>query len=377
MLSTTIKENNTKKRASFIVLYHSPCSDGWCALAIAHMWFRSYNLYLDKPYSSIHANPVYIGVTAGKVESAINKLIEEYNSGAKVLAFDLSFTYNSAKMLFNYFPDANIYDHHKTTLDCWKQPSNESNQAFSHSVRLFDKKLHYDVSISGAMLAWKCFYDNEPAPLLVQFVQDRDLWTWKLQNSREINSGITEAINTIYPYKPQEGLSYEEQKNRETIHLLDSWGKFMQNQPDNWVSSAYMAGSIISNITKRKVKQISRNGAGYLINGDRVYVCNTNDYISEIGELYYSLTVNGDKETQYQYDYVVIWRYDQQRDVCMVSMRTRQNSNTDVSQIAQQFSYIDSDGNSVCGGGHKAAAGFEVNLEKLFQWIGTNKLSRP
>lgn len=374
-------ETPEKKRASFIVLYHTPCSDGWCALAVAHLWFRDHGIYLDAENApSVHANPVYIGVVAGKVEAAVAQLIDEYDSGAKVLAFDLAFTYAAAKMLVNYFPDSHIYDHHKTTLECWTQPAKESNEEFNATTKLFANQLHYDESISGAMLAWKYFYEDEPVPLLVELIQDRDLWAWKLPKSREINSGISESMGMIYPYEPLEGLSYEDQKARENIHWLDSWGKFMRNQPENWAESAHMAGSVIANVTKRKSRSLSRDGAGYFIDGARVYVCNTNDCISEIGEFYYNLNeeieVSGKKVPRYFYDYVVIWRYDQQRNVCMVSMRARQNGNVDVAKIAQQFSYLDADGKEVRGGGHKAAAGFEIDLQGLFDWIGNDRIPR-
>jgi oligoribonuclease NrnB/cAMP/cGMP phosphodiesterase (DHH superfamily) len=370
----------SKKKTSYIIMYHTPCSDGWCALAIAHMWFCENGTYLYS-HSSIHNNPVYISVIAGRIEAAVIQAIEEYDSSTKVLAFDLAFTYTAAKMLLDYFPEAQIYDHHKSTLECRTQPLGESTEEFKRSIQMFNERLHYDSSISGAMLAWNYFYKNEPAPDLVKYVQDRDLWSWKLPYSREINTGITDAMNSIYPYESLEDLSYKDQKTREQIHWLNSWGRFMRNQPDNWLEAASVAGTTMTNLAKRKIKSLSRDGSGYYIGGLCVYVCNTNDYISEIGEHYYSMydeidMYDGTKIKKYYYDYVAIWRYDHNRNICMVSLRARQDGHIDVSKIAQQFVYRDAEGREVRGGGHKAAAGFEVNLQELFYWIGNNRIPR-
>lgn len=376
---------NVKQTVKYIVLYHSPCHDGWCALAIAHMWFKNNGIYLESENTSdannshdVHTNPVYIGVAAGKTEGVVAQLINDYKNTATVLAFDLAFTYNSAKMLFNYFTNAHIYDHHKTTGNCMDYPINEPRDEYLKILEHYKTKLHWDELVSGAMLAWKHFYPNfyVNPPYLVQLIQDRDLWTWKLPNSREINAGIIEAMNVIYPYVPKENLTFDQQKMREKTHWLDCWGKFMCNDPPTWVQTAYTIGSKILNTTKRKIKSLSRDGAGYYINDARVYVCNANDLISEIGEYYYNLKVDvGDLKKSYLYDYVVIWRYDHKRNVCLVSMRARQDGPIDVSVIAQKFSYTDINGREIKGGGHRAAAGFEVkNIQILFNWIGNNRM---
>jgi oligoribonuclease NrnB/cAMP/cGMP phosphodiesterase (DHH superfamily) len=53
---------------------------------------------------------------------------------------------------------------------------------------------HFDLSKSGAVLAWEWAHGTTP-PWLLQYVQDKDLWTWKLPLSREISAGLNS-----YPY---------------------------------------------------------------------------------------------------------------------------------------------------------------------------------
>lgn len=43
---------------------------------------------------------------------------------------------------------------------------------------------------SGAVMAWEHFFPNEPVPVFMQYLQDRDLWRWALNGSREINAAI-------------------------------------------------------------------------------------------------------------------------------------------------------------------------------------------
>ena len=45
-----------------------------------------------------------------------------------------------------------------------------------------------DLDRSGAVLAWEHFHPGRPVPLLLRYVQDRDLWRWALPRSREVNA---------------------------------------------------------------------------------------------------------------------------------------------------------------------------------------------
>lgn len=44
--------------------------------------------------------------------------------------------------------------------------------------------------MSGCMLAWKYFFHGEPAPKLLQHIQDRDLWLYHLDATREVLAGL-------------------------------------------------------------------------------------------------------------------------------------------------------------------------------------------
>lgn len=56
--------------------------------------------------------------------------------------------------------------------------------------QLFPDNCYFDAQYSGAMLAWKWFHGNTPPPPVVEYVQDRDLWQWRLPNSRAVSQVI-------------------------------------------------------------------------------------------------------------------------------------------------------------------------------------------
>jgi oligoribonuclease NrnB/cAMP/cGMP phosphodiesterase (DHH superfamily) len=49
----------------------------------------------------------------------------------------------------------------------------------------------FDMHKSGAMLAWEWFHPGQKAPVLIEHIQDRDLWLFKLAGTREICSALS------------------------------------------------------------------------------------------------------------------------------------------------------------------------------------------
>jgi hypothetical protein len=50
-------------------------------------------------------------------------------------------------------------------------------------------RIHFDLDHSGAVLAWQHFHPGGP-PELLRYVEDQDLWSWKLPSSEEVNATI-------------------------------------------------------------------------------------------------------------------------------------------------------------------------------------------
>jgi len=75
-----------------------------------------------------------------------------------------------------------ILDHHKSAqADLSDLPDNVT--------------AHFDMEHCGAVLAWQHFFPDQQAPPLLQHIEDRDLWRFKLARTREIL-----ACLYSYPY---------------------------------------------------------------------------------------------------------------------------------------------------------------------------------
>lgn len=77
-----------------------------------------------------------------------------------------------------------VIDHHKTAREeLIDLPANV------HTL--------FDTESCGAMIAWANFHTGTMAPLLFDYIQDRDLWRWKVPGSREVTAAIYSHPLTI------------------------------------------------------------------------------------------------------------------------------------------------------------------------------------
>lgn len=140
------------------VIYHSPCSDGTASAAIAKH-------YLSQKFPDRKVQ--YIGIRAGSRLPA--DLVAD-----NVLICDVCFRYSDMLLLSQRVKKYLVLDHHKSSkLDL--QEIAEDNKIF-------------DMERSGAMITWEYFYANQPAPLLIQHIQDRDLWRRQLPGNDDFVS---------------------------------------------------------------------------------------------------------------------------------------------------------------------------------------------
>ncbi len=47
-----------------------------------------------------------------------------------------------------------------------------------------------DTSECGASLTWRCLFPDQPAPPVIPYIRDKDLWKWELPDSRAIAAGL-------------------------------------------------------------------------------------------------------------------------------------------------------------------------------------------
>lgn len=88
----------------------------------------------------------------------------------KLYLLDFSYQRKILLMLAKEF-DITVLDHHKTAK------ADLEGLPFAT----------FDLEKSGAVLAWEHFHPGDPVPLMLKYLEDRDLWRFALPGSREVS----------------------------------------------------------------------------------------------------------------------------------------------------------------------------------------------
>lgn len=162
------------------IFYHKNCADGMGALLACDMAlkdlghdYRAYPIQYNEPF------PVDLDVIEGK-----NILFVDYcpkpDAGMALAAVCSSVV---------------ILDHHKTAKeDCLEFIAFDGTFGGLCSVRgpnLPAKPyVHFDMTKSGAHLAWRFYHPLQTLPALLAYIEDRDIWKWELPKSEAVNAFI-------------------------------------------------------------------------------------------------------------------------------------------------------------------------------------------
>lgn len=282
-----------------VVLYHDQCMDGFGAAYAA--WRR------------LKDSAAYIPVQYGNPPPDL--------PGCHTL-YILDFSYPRAilQQLREKYQHVTLLDHHKTArADLENFEGAGQAQSFEADVDKPGFFLQFDMGESGASLAWRYFHPKWWLPRLLQYVRDRDLWEWKLGDSREINAAV-------YSH-PQEFAAWD---------LLDD-----RMHEDDAMEAIVDEGRGILRAQEKAVQGICKRAWYSELGGyPMIPTVNTAQYQSEVGEALCLL---------YPHAPFAITYMDISATARAFSLRSR--GEFDVSEIAQQYG----------GGGHKNAAGFVWN----------------
>lgn len=138
-----------------LVIYHGKgCPDGFAAALAAWRFFGGRGEYL--------------GLDHGQVRSLDDLPALDERA---VYILDFSFSAELLQAIDARCAKLVLLDHHKSAAD--------SLQGFACRCGA----VHFDLHKSGARLAWEFFQPDAPLPDLVRYIEDRDLWRWKLAHS--------------------------------------------------------------------------------------------------------------------------------------------------------------------------------------------------
>lgn len=284
------------------ILYHANCADGFGA---AYACWRSIQGA---------AETSYIPVQYGEQPPAMT-------DGSDLWIVDFSYPRETLIELAARHNSVTVIDHHKTAAE----------QLFGLHGSLPNLYVVFDMEKSGAVMAWEYWFPSAPVPKLLAYIQDRDLWQWKLPWSREFSAALAAA--------PQDFESWEAIAHH--VESKESFEQFVSN------------GGLLLGERSLQVRRLATRVIFLDIEGHVVPTVNSPIHQSEIGE---ELCIRYPEAP-----FSAVWSAildkttedERPATTCLEVWSLRSRNGFDVSAVAE----------SLGGGGHAAAAGFRRRRE--------------
>jgi len=176
-------------------------------------------------------------------------------------------------------------------------------------------RIRFDLDHSGAVLAWTHFHPGDPPPLL-RYVEDQDLWSWRLADS--------EAVNAAIGSYPRDFATWDRLAARPVADLAAE-------------------GLPILRANRQEVERALQAAAPVAIGERRAEAVNARTLRAQIGHALAERATFG-------LPWGVVYRISADRvDVSLYSI-----GELDVAAVAARYG----------GGGHRNAAGFNVSLRR-------------
>ena len=297
-----------------LIIYHADCNDGFGAAYAAWRHFGDAAEYLPMKY----------GQPAPEV------------TGRSVYVLDFSFP---PEVMQEIHDDASLLvwlDHHKTafeaaaSIEFIPKEATALELGYANSLlRVKSDRAHVllDNYKSGCILAWEHFFPAEPVPLLLQHIDDRDRWQFKLYGTKEMHAFLSSVNRTF-----------------DSWDAIASAGHFLDNMRAHGASILAAQERTLQSMLAATTRHVTLTGIDGLC--ANLPPC----FASEGGHLL--ATESG--------TFGLTWYVTTD---AKVSCSLRSNGDFDVSAIAKQFG----------GGGHKNAAGFTLPGDQVV-WFGAGFL---
>ncbi|KPC18258.1 phosphohydrolase [Pseudomonas syringae group genomosp. 3] len=252
-------------------------------------------------------------------------------TGKNVILVDFSYKYDVLSELARKANSIIVLDHHKSAaedlarFEPFHAGIEEDTRHDDGSPLLGWKTAHdmshsqngpaiaccFDMNRSGAMLAWDHYFPDQEPPRLLRHIEDRDLWLFKLEGTREIQANLFS-----YPYD------------------FEIWDKLMETD----VESLRSDGAAIERKHHKDIAELVSVTKRRLVIGG---------YDVPVANLPYTLTNDaGHLMAKGEPFAACYWDTPTGR---VFSLRSTDDG-MDVSEIASQYG----------GGGHRNASGFRV-----------------
>lgn len=254
-----------------LIVYHSPCADGMTAA-----WVARKKMPDAEFYPAAHQKPL------------------PDLSGRDVIFLDYTPKRDALIKAIGEAKSTRFIDHHEGAL--------AEVKGLTVTEYVFDSKR------SGAGLTWDTYFPGTPRPWIVDYVEDRDIWNWKLPHSKELS-----AVLDVYE------------------QTFEQWDILAQRSPEALLKDG-PAFLTYQNSCVRKILPYAREAT---FEGYNIRVVNSPLFQSELG---HALAQGR--------PFSVVWR--QLTDGSYSYSLRSEDNGLDVSVIAKKYG----------GNGHPHAAGF-------------------
>lgn len=289
--------------SKLIIIYHDPCSDGFGAAVAAYDHFRWAERYSD---IELHAHK------ADDDNWELDTLIGNY-----VLIVDLCPKPEQLVPIANVACALTIIDHHKSSS--WIKNYLPVKDGIPGLPPVL-----WDDQHSASVLVWKALHPtlgDDDVPLLYQYIEDRDLWRWKLEYSEAVSAYLAHIEKSLGDWMDASSL----------------WTK-----GSKYFNMVVEKGVLISDVKWKEMALILRNQTVVSFHGFQVPAVNSPIHQSELGNVICKDQPFG-----------IVWNFQGGSKPWRYSLRADGSTNSqDVAAIAIQYG----------GGGHRNASGF--SLEK-------------
>jgi nanoRNase/pAp phosphatase (c-di-AMP/oligoRNAs hydrolase) len=276
------------------IIYHANCTDGFCAAFLFWLIHKDNAEYIPFHY-------------------AVELDLTQFSITDEVYIVDFSFNYETLLDLSHIVKKVVVLDHHKTAEE------ELGNREWPDNVNVI-----FNMDKSGAMLAWEYLHPESYPLSLIRYVQDRDLWRFKLAYSKEVSAYLQalpfdfEKFDEVYNHFTQD------------IQKYIAYGYAILMKLNQQIDLA-VSNAIRMRLGKHKIWAVNST-----VNFSEVA-----GQLAEKGDFGVAWFVRSDGKYQY-------------------SLRSK---GFDVSKVAKSYG----------GGGHQQAAGFESDeqvLKKIPNLIG-------
>lgn len=273
-----------------LVIYHAGCKDGFGSAWVLHNYFGEGNV-------TPNFHPGVYGEPPPNVE------------GRDVYILDFSYSREVMTDIIDKCQTLLLLDHHKTAAEALGGLDSDGIIIKDQAKRLF-----FDMNRSGIGMTWDFFRPDHVRPWIVDYVEDRDLWRWKLDDSRIVNA-YTQSLGYDFHEWDQalaEGRHYALTIGKEFLRMREAYNKtaiehFMQIKDLFGCAEVPVVNALTEGISELLEAMMDATGSFIAVG----------------------------------------WRI---RDDGTLSLSFRSKGDLDVSKIAKELG----------GGGHKNAAGAEV-----------------